>query len=139
MKRENDNNIKSYHKYRYYNIYKNMLRDLKIHFKQKFDSLAEQFMQQTEKAHCFKYSFKVKKSTFQFNLLYFARNLVDPEILAAFFGEENWKDTHYLSAYRGFAFTLGSVIYPKVLTNTFQEVMLDDYQMQKVYLIQKNL
>jgi hypothetical protein len=86
---------KSNHKYRYYNVYKNLLRDMKIYFKQRFVDLVKQTQKELEEKLNIRFAYSLNKSCFQIFLLQLAKELVHPQIIQANFGPIDFSNPEF--------------------------------------------
>jgi len=60
--------------YRYHNIYKNLIRDIKIHFRERFDLFKEELRREYLAQHQLNYNFPLSEAMLQLSLIqYIAR------------------------------------------------------------------
>ena len=62
---------KNYHKYRYYNIYKNLLRDMKIYYKRTYNDRVSSFEAEAEAGAGVKCTYTLNKIMFPLNIFHF--------------------------------------------------------------------
>ncbi len=101
--------------YRYHNIYKNLIRDVKIYFREKFDAAKADLKQRYRDELDLNFNYPLAEAMFQTVLVQFVLGTFDHEMVKIL-DEES--PTRLL---RGLCFKFGSFIIPKSMLQRFKK------------------